>query len=177
MMNFFILILLMSIHSFASIEIAFIELRSDNGQLIQFESKGQFIHIAISYRGYWLHSHPFRGVEIVSQDILEKMGTIKTIVTIPELSPLSKSGVEKFLGKPYDPTFSWGDEKIYCSELVAKLLNIDPQPMLFEGKVWSERFRPLKGQLGISPDDIFQFLIEKGYKGRNLNFQCLKLFL
>ncbi|WP_242395456.1 YiiX/YebB-like N1pC/P60 family cysteine hydrolase [Anaeromyxobacter oryzisoli] len=26
----------------------------------------------------------------------------------------------RFLGRPYDPRFEWGDDRLYCSELVAK---------------------------------------------------------
>ncbi|MEO5625669.1 MAG: YiiX family permuted papain-like enzyme [Dokdonella sp.] len=43
-------------------------------------------------------------------------------------SPLTSSALSKldleslqYLGKPYDLTFEWSDEKIYCSELVWKL--------------------------------------------------------
>ena len=34
-----------------------------------------------------------------------------------------KSVGEKFMGKNYDFTFGWTDEKIYCSELVWKIYN------------------------------------------------------
>lgn len=34
-----------------------------------------------------------------------------------------KSEVQKFMGKSYDWTFEWSDEKIYCSELVWKAYN------------------------------------------------------
>lgn len=163
-MKIFMLILLMPLFSFASIDIAFIELRTQNGQLIQLEPNGQFVHIAISYQGGWLHSHPYRGVEVISQDILEKIGTIKSIITISELDSLKRNQVEKYLGKPSDPEFSWRDDKIYCSELVAKLLNIDPQPMTFETAIWPDRFQSLKGQLGLSPDDLFQLLVKNGYQ-------------
>lgn len=175
-MNFFMLILLMPLFSFASIDVAFIELRNHNGQLLQLEPNGKFTHIAISYRGGWLHSHPNRGVEVISQDNLEKIGTIKAITTVTERDSLNESQVRKYLDKPYDPEFSWRDDKIYCSELVAKLLNIDPLPMTFETEVWPDRFKSLKGQLSLSPDDIFQLLIKKVYQGRSFGLGCSKVF-
>ncbi len=32
-----------------------------------------------------------------------------------------KHEAQKLLGKPYDLTFEWGDNKIYCSELIWKV--------------------------------------------------------
>jgi hypothetical protein len=168
-MKFFVILLLIPAFSLAAIDIAFLEFRDNKGQLIQLEPKGRFAHIAISYKGQWLHSHPYQGVEIVTQDGLEKIGTIKAIITISKTHSLRKTEAEIFLGKPYDSKFSWSDDKIYCSELVAKLLKIEPQPMKFETDFWSEHYKSLNGQLGISPDDIFLFLKEKGYKTRFLN--------
>ncbi len=41
--------------------------------------------------------------------------------SVPE--PLRAAAVERakgFLGRPYDARFGWGDDRIYCSELVVK---------------------------------------------------------
>lgn len=175
-MKYFVLMFLMPFYSFATVDIVFIELRSQSGQLIQLEPNGQFAHIAISYKDGWLHSHPFRGVEVISQDALEKIGTIKMIITIQGLDSLKDTQVEKFLGKPYDAEFSWSDEKIYCSELIGKLLNIDPQPMTFETEIWPKHTQSLRGQLGLSPDDIFQFLKKNGYQVQSIGGKCSKIF-
>lgn len=150
--------------SFAAIDVAFIEVKNYGGQVVRLEKGGQFAHIAISYQGQWLHSHPLRGVEVVSQDVLEEIGSIRAFVTISDKESLNKAQVETFLGKPYDPEFSWGDEKMYCSELVAKLLKIEPEPMAFESAVWSQHSHQLRGQLGLSPDDIFRILKQRGYR-------------
>lgn len=175
-MKLFLLILLTPFCGFASVEIAFIELRNYQGELIELEPNGKFAHMAISYKGHWLHSHPFRGVEIIPQDKLEEIGTINAIVTIPETPSLTEVQVKKFLGKPYDTEFSWSDERIYCSELIAKLLHIEPKPMSFASKAWPESFRAFKGKLGLSPDDIFKALIQKDYNSDSFKFRCSKIF-
>jgi len=179
-MKYVLFFLLMApVYSFAAIDVAFIELRGHDGQLVQLEPNGRFAHVAISYQGGWLHSHPCRGVEVISEDALEKMGSIKAIITIPDLNPLDETQVEKFLGKPYDHNFLWGDDKIYCAELfaktVGKLLNIHPQPMTFASEFWPRRFWNFRGELGISPDDIFLALKQKGYRERGLLKNCSKL--
>lgn len=152
------LVLFASSFCFASVEVAFIELKNYQGQVVQLEPNGQFAHIAISYQGVWLHSHPIRGVELTTEHMLQKMGTIKQVITVPNLAALDEAQVEKFIGKPYDGNYSWDDEKIYCSELIAKLLGIKPQPMKFDPSLWPASFQKMKGQLGISPDDIFKIL-------------------
>ena len=160
----FQILFLAPIYGLASVNVAFLELRTYDGKVVQLEPNGQFAHMAISYHGNWLHSHPYRGVEIISQEELEKIGNIKAIVAIPEIDSLNESLVDNYLGKPYDSSFSWSDDKIYCSELIAKILKINPLPMKFESKFWPEKFHKLKGKFGISPDDIFKYLKKHGYQ-------------
>lgn len=161
----------------ASIDIAFIEQLKPNGQTIKLEPNGLFAHIAISYQGYWLHSHPYRGVELISQSVLEKMGTIKTVITVSEKGSLKKKQIDKYLGKPYDSEFSWSDDKIYCSELIAKLLKINPQPMTFDIELWPKSFQNSQNQLGLSPDDLFHILKRYGYQERSLKSYCSNIFM
>lgn len=75
-----------------------------------------------------------------------------------------------FVGLPFDPGFLWdnfdeqGAEKLYCSEFVAKLLNmslrapIKPLPMSFKRNwaAWERIFRSAipEGKLGLSPADF-----------------------
>ncbi len=176
-MKYIIVLLFLSLRSYAAIEIAFIELRNHEGQVIQLEPGGQFAHIAISYQGQWIHSYPFRGVEIISKENLEKIGAIKSILTVSESQDLQEEQVNRYLGKRYDSEFSWSDDKIYCSELVGKLLNMIPKPMKFKSKFWSQSSQFVKSQNGggLSPDDIFQYLEEK-YKTQRDENQCSKLF-
>lgn len=48
---------------------------------------------------------------------LLKTGHVMTPSAIAKLRQVAK----KFQGKPYDPTFEWSDDRIYCSELVWKI--------------------------------------------------------
>ncbi len=175
-MKFILILFLLPAYCFAGIDIAFLELRTYDGNVIQLEPNGQFAHIAISYQNKWLHSHPYRGVEIISTEALQKIGAIKTVITISKISSLDESLVKSFLNKPYDSSFNWNNDKSYCSELVAKLLNIKPQIMKFEATFWPKKFKNFGGQLGISPDDIFNFLKSRGYQSHNIKNQCSKLF-
>jgi len=162
--------------SWALIQVAFIEIKKPNGRILQLEPNGQYAHIAISYRDKWLHAYPYTGVELISRSQLEKIGTIRSIVTISESDELEEAQIKKFLGKPYDSQFSWGDDAIYCSELVAKLLDLKPQAMLFGSDFWPDRFQSLKEDLGLSPDDVFYILKVQGYRTETFTLQCSKLF-
>ncbi len=153
-----ILGLLFSLSSQASVEVAFLELRTYSGELVQLEPGGKFAHIAIRYHDAWLHAYPYRGVEVVSEEKLKRIGTIKEIIAVSGLESLDENRVKYFLGKPYDLNFSWNDDEIYCSELIAKLLNIPPMPMRFDAAMWADAYQDKKGSLGISPDEIFEFL-------------------
>ncbi len=80
--------------------------------------------------------------------------------------------IESFLGNPYDAEFRWNNyeqekEKIYCSELVYKVLNplvsfydLEPKVMLFDENpdYWDRFFRgdTPRGEYGISPEDFNQ---------------------
>lgn len=160
----------------ASIRIAFLEYPIANGQSLQLEDNGRYFHIAIKYRDKWLHAHPYRGVELIEFSKLKSLGRISSILVIKNLRSLKEQDVIKYLGKDYDSEFSWSDEKIYCSELIAKLLNIPPQEMSFLSPAWPVHYHRYNGQLGISPDDIYRLITKnKGdYKFEYL--QCKNKF-
>ncbi len=146
-------VILFASQAYADTKIAFLELRTYDGKILQLEPNGRFAHVAISYGDKWLHAHPLRGVELVNLSILEKVGKIKAVVSV-SVNSLSDNAVKRFLGKPYDSQFSWTDEGIYCSELIAKLLGIAPKPMRFRGPYWPAEYRKREGEPGISPDEL-----------------------
>lgn len=174
--KYFICILCFPLFVQASIEVAFVEVRNYYGEIVQLEPDGQFAHIAISYRGYWLHAHPLRGVELVSLSQLRKMGEVKLIAQVDEMKDITVDQVLSYLGKPYDSDFTWGDDRIYCSELVAKLLSIKPQSMNFKSDAWGVHFRSKSGQIGISPDDIFGIFQARGVKFGSSTIKCEMLW-
>ena len=165
---FLFLLIVLTPSSFAKVEVAFIELRFPDGRLLQFEPEGRFAHIAISYKGKWLHSYPRKGVEITTYEDLKKIGNVKAIIVVDDMDALDESLVEKYLGKPHNLSYTWNEDKIYCSQLVAYLLGIPPTPMTFSGSSWSKAYHERKGMVGISPDDIFNALKARGYTEREV---------
>lgn len=154
-MKFLILTLLFPLWAQAQVSLAFIEMRSSDGKIVQLEPNGRFAHIAISVGNMWLHSHPYRGVELINQYELQKMGKVE-FHTLKYYKKLNLKEISDYLGKPYDPLFSWDDDTYYCSELVGKILNIEPQPMSFDAPIWNKKYEFRKGELGLSPDDIYE---------------------
>lgn len=141
----------------ANTEIAFIKIFRPNGQVLMLEPDFEYAHSAIKIEGSWLHTHPSRGVELV-EDFAE-IGfwdfEIKVISIDMEISDH-----RQYLGRPFDHYYLWDDEALYCSELIAKLLGIMPEPMIFDSEIWGEH--PAQGLLGISPGQVFNFLMSNG---------------
>lgn len=52
--------------------------------------------------------------------VIRRLKNAEKILTPSALEKMKQVGLT-FLGKPYDLTFEWSDEKIYCSELVWKI--------------------------------------------------------
>jgi hypothetical protein len=159
--------------SFAEMQIAFIEVRNSQGKIHQLEPGGRFAHIAIAYRGRWLHAHPYRGVELVDTPQLEKMG-YPVLVSLPGTPDLTSQQMTLYLNKPYDADFTWESEGYYCSKLAGVLLGIEPEPMKFEADIWKNRKH--KNGLGLSPDDLFEKVMSKTFRGQVLVPRCESLF-
>lgn len=54
--------------------------------------------------------------------VVKRLKDADRILTAPSLYKL-QSVARSFQGKPYDLTFEWSDERIYCSELIWKLFD------------------------------------------------------
>jgi hypothetical protein len=158
-MKLLLSLLLLPLFSFASVQVAFLEIRDAKGNLVQLEPGGRFAHVAISYQGQWLEAHPYFGVHLVSFETLKKMGTIALILDLPNTLELDPSQVEPLLGKAFDREYSWSDEKYYCSELVGKILKLKPEPMIFDPSLWPPEYQNYNGEMGLSPDEIFRMLL------------------
>ncbi len=147
----------------AEVRLMFLSQKSTQGTPIQFESGGKFVHSAIFYQGQWLQAHPYYGVQLTSLNEVKKMGSESFLMTIQELPEPTEHEVAAFLGKKFDFNYSWTDETIYCSELLAKLLRIPPTPMIFDPQLWPPGYEKFNGLPGVSPDDLAQYFTEKGY--------------
>lgn len=142
----------------AAVDIAFLEIYKSDGTRLQLEPDGRFAHVAISFRGKWLHAAPQGGVQLSTQAEIERIGTITAIATLRAFSEPSVDFVRMNLGKPYDSSFDWSDDAFYCSELVGKILNLAPMPMYFDPNLWPAEFQKYNGMPGLSPDGIYRLL-------------------
>ncbi len=128
----------------------------------------KFSHVAISYRGRWLHTHPYRGVELATQKTLQEMGRIASTILIPDHAEPDDAFVNSILGTPYETQYSWESNRYYCSKLIAKILDLRPAPMNFNAAAWPAYFKRYNGLLGISPQGVFNQLVQKGYSARSI---------
>lgn len=160
------LFLFLNLTAQAEVKIAFVQMRDTQNNVVQLEPNGEYAHIALSYKGQWLHVHPYRGVELVSSGELAQMG-ILDVITLTDKNEPSESKVKSVLGQPFDREFKWKGNKNYCAKLVGQMLDIAPRPMHFEADIW-KTVNPLKNtrapmfsdEWGLSPDDIFHELMQ-----------------
>jgi hypothetical protein len=143
------------------VKVAFLELRDGHGQTVRLEPWFPWAHMAISFEGGWIHSHPSTGVEWASMERLEQFGRIAHVVSVPEWFQPRLELADAFFGLPYDREFSWDNRALYCSELVAKLLGIAPVPMVFDPALWPRDYLRFNGQPGISPGIVYRRIVEE----------------
>lgn len=144
--------------SFAKTRIAFLEQYDRKGRLVQYEPGGRFVHTAVQFDeigDQWLNAYPGEGVALISLEQLKRRGIIAEIVEVPQTLRLSQ--VKPYLGLPFDFWYTWNDDTIYCSELIAKLLHIPPRPMKLNKQVWPKNYWHLEGQPGLSPDALYEW--------------------
>ena len=150
--------------------------------LIEAQTRSEYSHIGVivsSSKGQILVAEAFKKVRVVSLKEFNKKTQkgLKLEVLRPHYvsDNLYRDYRENFDGLPYDSMFLWGDESIYCSELVQKLfaksgmLTPNPKPMSFDTnpEYWDRYFRgeTPRGKLGISPEDfkLSKLFVELGF--------------
>lgn len=155
----------------AEVKVAFFELYDLRGNRVELEKGSRFAHVAISYGKGWIHAHPQRGV--VYDLKLESIAPHYTIISNPSIPALTYAQVRRFLGLPYDSTFTWSDPfSTYCSKLIAQLLDIPPQPMDFSASHWGPQYKKYHGLPGISPDKVYRSLLQRNYNQSAKRAQC-----
>lgn len=147
----------------SAVEVAFLEFHNEDGRRVELEPGGRFVHVAIRIDGRWLHAHTHEGVALI--DSLEEYGHRIIRLENPLLPDPKLDQFVYWLGKPFDMTYSWRNPKAtYCTRLVAELLNVPPQPMQFASDHWRlASVKPI-GEPGLSPDDLFRILKQRGFK-------------
>ncbi|MBN23157.1 MAG: hypothetical protein CL678_17865 [Bdellovibrionaceae bacterium] len=135
-----------------------------------------FYHLAIETEKGWLHSAPYYGVVEV-KEVLPR-GEVGAILVNKTRGPLTTEEVDPWRGRHYDPYFNWTTEAVYCSEMIAKIMNLSPYPMDFSAPFWDGRpERKFHGRLGISPTGVFQKLRKRGFHPQSIHlYGCQSLF-
>lgn len=165
----FTLIFIFVLNANARIEVAFLEAWSRNGKKVELEKGDRFAHVAIKYDGLWLHAAPRNGTELVSEINVFPKDEITEILVDDSAADLTDQEVRMLIGTPYDFHFRWDDTYgTYCSKLVAKLLNIQPQPMKFDGSYFNGIKNLPVGEPGISPDGVYRELKLRGYSSHRV---------
>ena len=163
-MRLFLVGLLFTLSNFAhaKVEVAFLQLRHPSGEIVQFEKGGEFGHVAVSYKGQWLHAHPKDGV--VLTDDLSDIGTISVILMNEDLDEPTEAFIAAVLGTPFDIRKAWDDLGFtYCTKLIALYYGIDPQIMTFSSQGWKGIKNLPRGEKGLSADDLFKALFNEGF--------------
>lgn len=162
----------------ARVRIALLESYTKDGKLVQYEVGGRFYHSAIWVDavevvgavasdnaikgGGWLQSYPPEGVSVISWQQLQEKGKVAVILDLPKMRSITLNDYKKYLGKKFDFYYQWNDDLIYCSELIAKILNIQTVPMKLNHQVWPKNYWVLDGQPGVSPDELYRWSIKNG---------------
>lgn len=138
-------------------------MRDHQGRIVEFEQGGQFGHIAVSYKGLWLHAHPKRGVELTKN--LKDFGNEFIVLTSDDYDEPTEKFVKSQLGKPFSYLKPWEDEAYqYCSKLISQAFGIAPTEMTFSGPGWQGRKDVPKGALGSSADKLYRVFTEMGFR-------------
>ena len=137
--------------------------------LIEAQTKSEYSHIGIVVdlddNGRAIVAEAYSKVRLVSFAKFNKKTQKNLSIEILRpywVSPnLYTNFLKSFYNLPYDSEFLWGDEKIYCSELVEKLLSQSdmktpgPVPMKFDvnREYWFKYFKGNipDGLLGVTP--------------------------
>ena len=114
-------------------DIIFQTSRSGQSQAIQLATHSQYSHCGVIFfkRG---KPYIFEASTQVKQTplkrfvkkgeggrcVIKRLGNADSLLTPENLVKLEKAG-KAFEGLPYDTFFGWGDDRIYCSELVYKI--------------------------------------------------------
>ena len=106
---------------------------SEQSQAIQLATNSKYSHCGIIYidKGQFYVFEAVQPVKMTPLNrwiergknrhyVIKRIKNAEEIMTADMIEKIRKEG-KQFLGKDYDLTFEWSDEKIYCSELIWKI--------------------------------------------------------
>lgn len=106
---------------------------SSQSKAIQKATRSKYSHCGIIYEnnGKYYVYEAVQPVKLTPLDkwiargkdghyVIKRVKNADRILTSGNLKKMRKEG-EKFIGKSYDLTFEWSDDRIYCSELIWKI--------------------------------------------------------
>lgn len=147
----------------AQIKIAFLVQYDHTGEIVQYEPGGRYVHTAVQFPEIapnWLNAYPREGVAIIDWETLKKRGTVTDVIETPHTMTLAQ--IQPYWGKPFDYKYDWNNDAIYCTELIGKVLGIEPTPMKLNKKFWPPSYWHIEGLPGISPDGLYQWALKHG---------------
>ncbi len=119
-------------HLFKDADIIFQDAQSSQSKAIKLATSSKYSHVGIIFKDNG-KLYVYEAVEPVkitplkrwikngkNEHFVLKRLKDETLLTFQNLKNMKKIG-ESFLGRHYDGLFGWGDDKIYCSELVWKV--------------------------------------------------------
>ena len=166
---------------------------SNQSKAIQLATKSKYSHCGIIYKlndKYYVFE-AVQPVKLTSLDdwiargkngeyVIKRLKNADEVLNTETLEKMRKIG-ESFMGKSYDLTFEWSDEKIYCSELIWKVfqratgIEIGELEKLSDfdlsHKIVQEKMKERYGEnipsneIVISPKAIFESKLLKTVKG------------
>jgi uncharacterized protein YycO len=106
---------------------------SGQGKAIQLATKSPYSHCGILFKenNQWMVYEGVQPVKKTTLDewiaqgvkqhvVVKRLKNAQAVLT-PQVKKQMKATATKFIGKNYDLTFTWNDDRMYCSELVYKI--------------------------------------------------------
>lgn len=153
-------------------DVILIELRCYSCSLIADETGSRFSHSGVvlgERQGEILVAQALGNVHAttLTKFLSQKTKNTSALVRRPKNLYANESLIKVFardwMGRPFDSSYTWDDEKLYCSEFVAKFLEVflgpvlPPKPLDFSRHwdYWSSVLNPVpQGEPGNSPGDL-----------------------
>lgn len=145
--------------------VAFLELRRADGSVIVLEDGFPFAHVAVAVDDGWVHASPKRGVEWVDDEGLSAVGRVAFVVD-SAVDSFDDAALVRMMGRPFDFRYDWSDERVYCSELVAKLIGMAPLTLEFDPRYWPSSYASMNGAPGVSPGALYRYLTRGSWSDR-----------